>query len=135
MPHSVVTQVCCSQRPCPCGRPLLTFHSRLSNTQRQVWISLCQVWCTQGSVLALRATLAGMTFDSKCDFTPPTILLGLLLCPWMWSIFFWWDPTFSYRWLFANEFSQEKMSTHPFTLPSWVCRSEATVRTGHGTTD
>ena len=23
-------------------------------------------------------------FDSKCDFTPPTILLGLLLCPWMW---------------------------------------------------
>ena len=23
-----------------------------------------------------------MEFDSKCDFAPPTILLGLLLCPW-----------------------------------------------------
>ena len=35
-----------------------------------------------------------MWFDSKHDFTPSTILLGLLLCPWMWGIFFWWDPTF-----------------------------------------
>ena len=25
-------------------------------------------------------------FDYKCDFAPPTILLGLLLCPWAWSI-------------------------------------------------
>ena len=29
--------------------------------------------------------LVGMGFDSKCDFTPPTILLGLL-CPWTWGI-------------------------------------------------
>ena len=28
-----------------------------------------------------------MGFDSKCDVTPPTILLGLLLCPWMWVSF------------------------------------------------
>ena len=28
-------------------------------------------------------SLVGMGFDSKCDFAPPTILLGLLLCPWM----------------------------------------------------
>ena len=27
-----------------------------------------------------------MGFDSKCDFAPSTILLGLLLCPWMWGI-------------------------------------------------
>ena len=27
-----------------------------------------------------------MWFDSKCEFAPPTILLGLLLCPWMWGI-------------------------------------------------
>ena len=27
-----------------------------------------------------------MGFDSKCDFIPPTVLLGLLLCPWMWGI-------------------------------------------------
>ena len=30
----------------------------------------------------------GMGFDSKCDFAPPTVLLELLLCPWMWGIFF-----------------------------------------------
>ena len=28
------------------------------------------------------ASLVGMGFDSKCNFTPPTIFLGLLLCPW-----------------------------------------------------
>ena len=74
-------------------------------------------------------------FDSKHDFTPPTILLGLLLYPWTGGIFFWWDPTFLCRWLFTSEFSQEKMSTHPSTSPSLVCMSEATVRTRHGTTD
>ena len=36
-----------------------------------------------------------MGFDTKHDFTPPTILLGLLLCPWMWGIFLWWVPTAS----------------------------------------
>ena len=40
----------------------------------------------------------GMVFDSKWHFAPPTVLLWLLLCPWMWGIFFWWDPTFSCRW-------------------------------------
>ena len=29
-----------------------------------------------------------MEFDSKHDFAPPTVLLGLLLCPWTWGIFF-----------------------------------------------
>ena len=31
-------------------------------------------------------SLVGMGFDSKCDFAPPTILLGLPLCPWTWGI-------------------------------------------------
>ena len=31
-------------------------------------------------------SLAGMGFNSKCKFAPPTILLGLLLCPWAWGI-------------------------------------------------
>ena len=39
-------------------------------------------------VWALWASLVGMGFDSKCDFTPPTILLGLL-CPWLWGISSW----------------------------------------------
>ena len=43
-----------------------------------------------------------MRFESKWDCTPPTILLGLLLCPWIQGIFFWWDPTFSCQWLFSS---------------------------------
>ena len=85
----------------------LYLHRRHSNTQRQVWLSLCGVsgsWCTPGFVWALRASLVGMGFDSKCDFAPPTVLLGLLLCLWMWGILFWWDPTFSCGWLFSSEF-------------------------------
>ena len=46
-------------------------HRRHLNTQKQVWLSLCLVWCAKG-------------FDSKCNFAPPTILLWLLLFPWMW---------------------------------------------------
>ena len=41
-----------------------------------------------GLVGALWVSLAWKGFDSKCDFTPPIVLLGLLLCPWMWGIFF-----------------------------------------------
>ena len=37
-------------------------------------------------IWALWASLVGMGFDSKHNFAPPTILLGLLLCPWMWGI-------------------------------------------------
>ena len=33
-----------------------------------------------------------------CDCPPPTVLLGLLLCLWMWDIFFWWVPASSYQW-------------------------------------
>ena len=37
------------------------------------------------------SVLVCMGFDSKLDFIPPTVLLGLLF-PGMWGIFFWWDP-------------------------------------------
>ena len=43
------TQVCCTQSPCPCGRPLLTCTSA-GDTQTQFWLSLCVVsgsWCTR----------------------------------------------------------------------------------------
>ena len=43
-------QVCCTQSPCPCSRPLLT-HTSAEDTQTQFWLSLCGVsgsWCTQG---------------------------------------------------------------------------------------
>ena len=46
------TQVCCTQRPCPCSRPLLTWTCRRhSNTQRQIWLSFCGIsWYAQGFV-------------------------------------------------------------------------------------
>ena len=34
------TQVCCTQSPCPCGRPLLTRTSTV-DTQTQFWLSFC----------------------------------------------------------------------------------------------
>ena len=71
---------------------------RHSNTQRQVWLRLCEVsgsYCVQGVFLSPLVSLAGMGFDSKSDFAPPTIFLVFFLCPWMSGIFIWWDPTFS----------------------------------------
>ena len=45
-----VTQVCCTQSPCPCGRPLLT-RTSTEDTQTQFWLSLCGFsgsWRAQG---------------------------------------------------------------------------------------
>ena len=64
----------------------------------RVWVLVCTtiVW-------ALWVSLASMEFDFKGDVAPPTVSLGLLLCPWMCGIFFWWDPTFSCWWLFSSK--------------------------------
>ena len=82
------SQLFCSQSPCPCGNPLLT-HTSTGDTQTQFCLSLrgglCVLVCTR-FVWALWASLADMGFDSKHDFTPPTILLGLIFCSWMWGI-------------------------------------------------
>ena len=78
------TQVCCTQTlapaavhcwPVPCRRHSNTF---LAQSLWGLWVLVCPrfVW-------ALWASLVGMGFDSKRDYAPPTILLGLLLCPWM----------------------------------------------------
>ena len=79
------------------------FRRRHSNTvlAQSLW-DLWVLVCTR-FVWALCASLVGKGFDSKHDFTPPTVLLCLLLCSWKWSIFFWWDPTFSSRWVFSSE--------------------------------
>ena len=44
------TQVCCTQNPCPCGRPLLA-RTSTGDAQTQFCLSLCGVsgsWCTKG---------------------------------------------------------------------------------------
>ena len=49
-----------------------------------------------------RVSLMGMGFDSKW-FRPPSVWLGPLLYPWVWSTFFWWDSTFCCRWLLSSK--------------------------------
>ena len=86
-----VTQVCCSQSPCLHGRALLAHasagdkHTKAGVAQSLGVSASC---CTQGFVWVLQASPVSMGFDSKRNFAPPTILLGLLLCPWTWGIFF-----------------------------------------------
>ena len=41
------------------------------------WVLVCT-----GFVWALSRSLAGLVFDSRRELAPPTVLLGLLLCPW-----------------------------------------------------
>ena len=96
------TQVDCTQSPCPCSSPLLSPQETLRHSSGQ---SLWGLWALVYTrfVWALRVSLVGKGFDSKCDFTPPTILLGLLLCPWTWGILFWWYLTFFCWWLFSSE--------------------------------
>ena len=54
----------------------------LSQSLWGLWVRVCTrfVW-------VLWVSLAGMGFDSKDSFTPPAVLLGLLLCPWMWGLY------------------------------------------------
>ena len=80
-------QVCCTQSPCPCGRPLLT-HASTGNTQtlkgRSGSVSVGFLGPDTHKVLFEPSEHLWQIwgFDSKPDFTPPTILLGCLLCPW-----------------------------------------------------
>ena len=65
-------------------RTLLTC-SFTGGTQTQFCVSLCGVsgsWCAE-DIFEASECLLGKWFDSKHDFTPPNILLGLLLCLWM----------------------------------------------------
>ena len=78
-------------------------HRRHSHTGRAQSLWGLQVLLHTRLVWALRASLAGMGFKFKHNFTPPTVLLGLLLCPWMWGIFFWWDSIFSCWQLFSSK--------------------------------
>ena len=64
----------------------LYLHRRHSNTvlSQSVW----GLWALVRTrlVWTLWMFLAGMLFDSKLNFAPPTILLQLLLCSWTWGI-------------------------------------------------
>ena len=95
-PTCCVTQTWCSQSPSPHSRSLLTRASTgdtqtletLETLKAGLAQSLWGLWVLVHTRLCLSplSISGGMGFDSKCDFAPPTILLGILLCPWMWGI-------------------------------------------------
>ena len=112
----------------------LWLHRRHSDTQRQGWLGLCGVSgsrCTQGFIWALQESLVAVGFDSKCDFTPPIILSGLLLCPWILGIFLVGSTILLsvvvQQWVEILEFSQEKMRAHPST-PLSLCYVDMSTR-------
>ena len=82
------TQLYCTQSPCLCSKPLLT-HTSAGDTQTQFWLSLCGIPGSQWHKVCLSPlSISGQYgVDSKRDCAPPTILPGLLLCPWTWAIF------------------------------------------------
>ena len=98
-------QLCCTQSPCPCGSRLLT-RTSTGDTQTQFCLSLCGVsgsWCAQG-----------LFEPSKCLWWVWDLILNTIspLLPSYWGVsfalgcgvsFFWWDPTFSFWWLFSSE--------------------------------
>ena len=86
---SLKSQVCCRQSPCHHSRPQFTRASAGdTQRQRQFWISLWGLWVLLHPRFCLspRASLVDMRIDSKHDFIPPTILLGLLW-PCIWHTF------------------------------------------------
>ena len=100
----------------------------LKHSKEYLAQSLCGLWpllCTRAA-WALLACLAYRGFESQCNFhpPPPTILLGLILYPLTWGIFFWWDPTFSVKGCSVVSCSfgvlAGEMSSNPSTPPSCV---------------
>ena len=116
------TQVCCFQSPWPCRRPLLT-HASSGDTQTLKVMSGSVSVGSPGVHKVLvepSVSLASMGFDSKLDFTLPTILLGLPPYPWLWGLFLVGSnillSTIVQQWVVILEFSQEKMRACPSTL-------------------
>ena len=79
-----VSQVCCSQSPCLCSRPLLT-HATTGDTQTskasqaqcffEVPAPFPGSWCTWDFVCTLWVSLICMRFDFEYYWATPTILL------------------------------------------------------------
>ena len=104
--------------PVPLQETLRHSKAVLAQSLWGLWVLVHTRFC-----LSPPASLEGMGFDSKCDFSPPTILMGFLLCPWMWGLFFVGSNILLSIVVqcFVNlECSQEKMSAHPSTPPSCV---------------
>ena len=70
-------------------------HQRFQNTHRQVWLSPLWAYCScllgpgAHKVLFVPSKRLWQVWSLiKHNWVPPTILVRLLLCPWMWGMFF-----------------------------------------------
>ena len=95
----------------------LYLHRRHSNTvlSQSLWglwvlVHIRFVW-------ALWELLVGVEFDSKREFAPPTLSLGLLLCFWMWGL--------SHRCRSSSvQFQQHKRRLYTSTSPDGQYRNQ-----------
>ena len=84
------------------------------------WVDFCGI-----SVLQLVShPPSGYGIWFYCGCTPPTVSLQLLLCLWMWGIFFVTSSVFLsmtvQQLVVIPVLSQEGVSARPSTLPSWT---------------
>ena len=80
------TQVCCPQRPCPCGRPLLT-RTSTGDVQTLFCLSLCGVsgsWCAQGLFEPSESLWQGWGLILNANSLP--YHLAEALCLWTWGM-------------------------------------------------
>ena len=68
------------------GKPDIVHRTFTNNGRTSLVLLFSSLWVTHRY---------GIWFNRDC--TPPTVLLKLLLCFWMWIIFYWWFPA-SFCW-------------------------------------
>ena len=101
------TQVYWTQSSCHCSSQLLTCTST-GDTQTQFCLSLCGVfrsWCIQGIFEPSKHLCWVWGLILNEIFPLPNILLGLLLCPWMWGV--------------SSKFVQHHAATTPVPHSCW----------------
>ena len=105
------TQIYCSQSlyscvrhcwPMPLQETLKHSKTGLAQSPVEVTAPFPGSWCAQGLFVPSECFwwVWGLILS---DCASPTVLLGLLLCPWTWGISFWWDPTFFCQSLFSRK--------------------------------
>ena len=119
---------CCTQSLCPWGWPPLS-RTSTGDTQTQFCLSLCGVpgsWLSQG--LFEPSEISGRNGAyAKCELAPPTILLGLLLYPWIWGIS---SQPLQYLWSYWD-FSDLRLEVSPYGQSSEVQPLFLTLEVGY----
>ena len=121
------SQVCCSQSPCVCSRPVLTCASA-GDTQTlkgRCGLFSCGGHCSCPWVLCPLSISGGYEVCCQTQFLPSYCLVGASPLPLHTGYLFLVGSNILLLMLVQQlveslVFLQEKMSTHPFTPPSWL---------------